>query len=53
MALTFGSVYLAMVGIEKGILNANDVKSEKEGALRDPLIRSFLAGGWSINRPSA
>jgi len=53
MALTFGAVYLAMVGIEQAILNANDIKSEKEGALLDPLIKNFLRNGWSINRPSA
>ncbi len=53
LAMTFGLVYLAMVGIEKAIFSAYDIKSEKDGALLDPLIQSFLIGGWSIERPRA
>ena len=53
MAATFGLVYLGMVAIEKGILNANEVTSEKDGALKEPLVRDFLRNGWSITRPTA
>ncbi len=53
MASTFGLVYLGMKALEKGILDANEVKSEKEGALREPLVREFLRNGWSDTRPTA
>lgn len=53
LAATFGLVYFAMVGIERAIHNSSDVKSEKDGALLDPLVQSFLRSGWSIERPRA
>ena len=53
LASTFGLVYLSMVGIQKAILNANDIKSEKDGALSAPLVQNFLRSGWSIERPRA
>ncbi|MFK8008237.1 MAG: hypothetical protein AB8H03_17905 [Saprospiraceae bacterium] len=53
LAMTFGLVYLAMVGIEKAIFNSYDIISEKDGALLDPLIQNFLRSGWSIERPRA
>ena len=53
LVMTFGLVYLAMIGIEKAIFSSYDVKSEKDGALLDPLIQSFLINGWSIERPRA
>lgn len=53
LAATFGLVYLAMVGIEKAIFNSYEVKSEKDGALLNPLVQNFIRSGWSIERPRA
>lgn len=53
MALIFGTVYLSMVGIEKIILNNSNIKSEKDGALMEPLVKSFVRSGWSTDRPQA
>lgn len=50
---TFGLVYLAMIGIEKAIFNSYDVKSEKDGAVLEPLVQNFLRSGWSTDRPRA
>ncbi len=53
LVATFGMVYGAMVATEKIILNSNDVKTEKDGAITDPLVRTFMASGWSIEPPRA
>ncbi len=53
LVLTFGLVCLAVIGLEKLIFKTYDIKSEKEGALTDTLVQSFLVSGWSIDRPRA
>ena len=53
MAITFGTVYLGMRAVESKMLEAYKVRSEKEGAFKEPLVREFLANGWSANKPSA
>jgi hypothetical protein len=53
MAVAFGLIYLMVTGIEKAILSYYNVITEKEGALKEPLVREFLRNGWSINRPKA
>ena len=53
LASTFGLTVLITMGVEKGLLSLYDVKSKKDGSLRDPLIKEFLRGGWSLKRPRA
>jgi hypothetical protein len=53
MAVAFGLIYLMVTGIEKAILSYYNVITEKEGALKEPLVREFLRNGWSIDRPKA
>ncbi len=53
LALTFGVVVLIAMGVEKGLLAMYDVRSKKDGSLKDPLIKEFLRGGWSLKRPTA
>ena len=53
MAMTFGLVYLAMISVDKAIFDSYDVKSEKDAAMKEPLIREFLRNGWSLERPTA
>lgn len=53
MAIMFGIVYFSMVGVEKYILGKYETLSEKEGALREPLVKEFLRNGWSLDRPTA
>ena len=53
MAITFGLAVLAVMGLEKFILNLKDVKSEKDGALTNDLVRAFVRNGWSVDRPNA
>ncbi len=51
--LMFGLVYLAVLAVEKAILSTYDVISEKDGAMKEPLVREFLRNGWSLDRPTA
>jgi len=53
LAATFGLVYFSMVGIEKAIFSSKNIISEKDGALKEPLVKDFLRSGWSIDRPRA
>jgi len=53
MAIAFGVVYFSSVGIEKAIFNNNNIKSPKEGAQMDPLVKDFLRSGWSLDQPRA
>ncbi|MBK9980866.1 MAG: hypothetical protein IPP15_00335 [Saprospiraceae bacterium] len=53
LIVTVGLVYLGVRALEKGILSACKVISEKDGALEEPLVREFLKNGWSLDRPRA
>jgi hypothetical protein len=53
LATTFGIMVLITMGLERGMLAMNNVYSKKDGSMRDPLIKEFLRGGWSLKRPTA
>ncbi|MBK9255688.1 MAG: hypothetical protein IPM42_09400 [Saprospiraceae bacterium] len=53
MALMVGIVYLTVTALDKAILSSNKTLSEKEGALKEPLVLEFLRRGWSLKRPTA
>ncbi|MEZ5049498.1 MAG: hypothetical protein R2766_07595 [Saprospiraceae bacterium] len=53
MVLSFGAGVGLVYGLQYLILNLRKVKSEKEVAKKEPLIREFLRNGWSLDRPRA